>query len=95
MLTIYKYPLTITDLQVLMLPLGARILSIAGQHGQLMLWALVNPDTDHLQTFHVSIFGTGNPIFELPGPNGFGDFVGTVILDNLVWHVFVRTDHDA
>lgn len=81
---IFKYTLTIEDLQTVEMPEGAEILSVQNQGGDVCIWALCAPNAPkEARTFH--IFGTGNPVCDNPGR-----FVGTVqILDGaLVWHVF-------
>jgi hypothetical protein len=80
---IYKYDLEITDEQFLELPAQAKVLSIGIQNNQLKLWALVNPD--NFSTKHrVTIFGTGEPIQEVPI-----QLLGTVFIRDLAFHVFM------
>lgn len=82
--TIYKYPLEVADVQDVMLPDGAQILSVAMQGQTLCLWAMVDTDLQ-LKRRRIVVYGTGHP---------FGDanqvFIGTVLMDggSLVWHVF-------
>lgn len=45
MATIWKYRLAITDLQVVFMPHGARILSAGVQNEELCVWAKVEPGT--------------------------------------------------
>jgi hypothetical protein len=80
--TIWKYTLGISDAQILALPKGATILSVAEQYGEVTLWALVDPDKE-LEHRLFYIFGTGHPV-----PNTPGTFLGTVQIRDLVWHVF-------
>ena len=88
MKTIYKYPLEITDRQVIEIPAGSEILSAQMQRGQLCLWVLVHT-YEAPRHRDVYIFGTGNPI-----PQGFDRgyclFVGTVQQGPLVWHIFIE-----
>jgi len=81
--TIWKFPLAITDRQVLPMPPGAKILSVAPQAGILTLWAEVQPDLTPTSR-RVTIVGTGNPIPAHPG-----EFVGTAVMPPFVWHVYV------
>ena len=46
MRTIYKYPLVITDRQTRLLPANAEVLTVAAQHGQPCVWALVDMDAE-------------------------------------------------
>lgn len=88
MKTIWKYPLKITDRQILNIPRGAQFLSVIEQDGTLMLYALVDPDFIEKQ-YEVLIRGTGNPIDE--AYLRFCDFIGTVQMpDGFVWHIFVE-----
>lgn len=43
-MTIWKFPLKITDYQLVVMPECAQILSVQMQYGTLCLWALVNQD---------------------------------------------------
>lgn len=88
MRTIYKYPLNVTDDQVISLPAGARILSAANVGGWLVLYALVTTDNSvKLEPHVIRIYGTGNPYYEVSNEQRF---IGTVITHGgaLVWHVF-------
>lgn len=88
---IYKYELKITDIQDLLLPEGAKIISVGMQipHGEkkerLFLWAIVDRDQP-LVARKIRVFGTGHKMYcehEL-------DFIGTVQMTTapLVWHIF-------
>ena len=85
--TIHKFPLKITDAQTIPMPMGAQMLSVDLQKGQLMLWALVeNTNPTVLRT--VYIFGTGNPV-DLKGTKRFLGTVQHYVNEySLVWHVF-------
>lgn len=84
MTTIWKFPLALTDRQDVVMPRGARVLSVAEQHGKLCLWALVNPDADRVKRA-LRIAGTGHPCDARAA-----HLVGTVLCagGSLVWHVF-------
>ena len=68
------------------IPEGAILLSVAQQHGRLVLWARVNP-TAPLVVRHVYVVGTGNPV-----PSDAGPFIGTAVCDGGAWvfHAFER-----
>jgi hypothetical protein len=85
---IWKYVLKATDEQTIDMPAGARMLSAQAQHGEMVLWALVN-ETARLKTHTVQIIGTGNPI-----PTNLGEYIDTVQLHGgaLAFHVFVLAD---
>lgn len=85
MKTIYKYPLFITDEQIVGLHEGAHVLSAQMQGDQLCIWAVVDSDAK-LGERKVRIFGTGNPV----DLNGEWQFVGTVQERMFVWHIFVE-----
>jgi len=84
---IYKYLLEVTDEQVLELPKNAGILSVAEQNGNIVLYAMVNPEM-HTEKIRIAIIGTGH---EIPRPQDLDRFVGTVKQRGglLMWHVFV------
>ena len=92
---IWEYELLVTDMQKVAMPEGAQILSVGNQNNKLCLWALVNPDKSfpdrHMEVRHIEIIGTGNPIVE-PASMVTRNFIGTVIWDPFVWHVFERPD---
>lgn len=57
-----------------------------------MLWALVDVtrnaevETAGFEIKTIVIIGTGNPFYSDPGDI----FIGTVVIDPFVWHVFER-----
>ena len=81
---IWKYPLEITDRQVINLPAGAWELSVLTAGERLFLYALVDPDQP-TEDMTIRIVGTGNPVEQDPG-----FFIGTVSMPPHVWHVFVE-----
>lgn len=87
-MTIYKYPLAITDGQWIKTGgRNARPLSVGEQDGRLVMWVALEPhaENDERELF-VTIIGTGNPVDSING-----QFIGTVQMSNgLVWHVFVK-----
>jgi hypothetical protein len=85
MLTIYKYELALGDRVTIPMPVGARPLSVAIQHGRMCLWAMVNTERPKdLATFHV--YGTGHSIDADDAPRLV--HVATVLDSVFVWHVF-------
>lgn len=83
MRTIYKYPLLLTDSQIMWLPLSAKPLSVQLQGEQLCLWAEVNAGSSGQKQVVISIVGTGHPI-----PPGAVNYLGTVQQGQFVWHVY-------
>ncbi len=59
---IYKYPLEVTDVQNISLPVGAEILTIQTQNEIPCLWALVDPNGIEKESKTIEIFGTGHPV---------------------------------
>ena len=82
---IWKYQLKITDHQHIEMPCEHNILSVAVQNGVLCMWAEVNPDA-YLTEVDIEIIGTGNPIYHTVDYER--KFIGTVIMNPFVWHVF-------
>lgn len=80
MQTIYKYPLKPQSENMLLL--RGPVLSAGVQDGVIMVWA-VHDDELTPRTVRVSTRGTGH---EFNGDEG--DFIGTVFLGSLVFHIF-------
>jgi hypothetical protein len=85
MKTIFKYPLSITDTQVLKLPKNADVFSAQFQGDQLCVWGLVDTEAE-LEDREFRIFGTGQ-LFEVSGKFRFVD---TAQHGLSVWHVFIK-----
>ena len=85
-MTIWRYPLPVTDHQTISLPLGARVLSVGHQHNEPSIWVLVDENTTFStpRTFHM--LGTGYPTGGICSMH----FLGTLLLHDgsLVFHVF-------
>jgi hypothetical protein len=84
---IFKYPIEITDAQVLVLPLGARVLSAIEQGDDIVVYALVEPTVEFKKNVEIRIAGTGHDImFDLQKfkfLNSISTYGGRI-----VWHVF-------
>lgn len=88
---IWKYPLALTDVQLIPMPEKAEILSVADQDGTLCLWVMVDTHALQEEVRAIEIIGTGNPIAT---PIGYARlFIGTAVMRPFVWHVFERL-HD-
>ena len=90
---IFKYPLKITDTQIIKVPAGASALSVINQKEIPVLYAIIPEDNDPEVTknFEIRIYGTGHT---LPCDSRDFKFLGTVPTHggDLVWHVFYK-DH--
>lgn len=79
--TIHKFSLQLADRQYVSMPVGAQILSVQDQAGQLVLWAHVDEHASHEKRDFV-IVGTGHEC-----PEGLV-YLATVQQGRCVWHVF-------
>ena len=84
-MVIWKYPLELTDRQVIEMPYDSEIIHIGEQNGQLTLWALVDENEEQKEQRAVLVYGTGHPIIFGPAHR----HVGTAQVGPFVWHVFV------
>lgn len=87
-LSVWKFPLAITDTQTVMMPEGAKLLAAQMQGEQLCLWALVNPNSHRHQARTIEILGTGNQ-----APDVARSYISTAqqFGGKLVWHIFELT----
>lgn len=87
MRAVFKYTLPISDEFELLLPRGAELLSVQGQHDAAQLWALVNQDA-LLVPFRFRLLTTGEPV----DPRGLEGltYLGTfqVLKGTFVGHVW-------
>ncbi len=85
-MTIYKYPLAVTDRQTVEIPEGAELLCVQLQNMEPMLWAKVDPARAKVP-HNILTFGTGNPI-----PEGQHQYISTYQTRSgmFVWHVFLE-----
>lgn len=88
------------------LPRGSRILKVAEQAGDLLLWALCHPQQEETETRHVVVLATGERVedespksqvihgFTPDGRWPLGTpYQETVLMKSgLVWHVWVTAD---
>lgn len=84
---IFKYPVEITDEQLLILPLGAKVLSAIEQDDNIVVYALVEPTVEFKKNVEIRIAGTGHNItFDLQKFK----FLSIVKTHGgrFVWHVF-------
>lgn len=81
--TIWKYPLLNDYINTIFMPKGAHILCVQNQDNIPTIWAMHNATvtTKVLRTFY--IYGTGHNI-----SSDNLDYIGTVQINNVVWHIF-------
>lgn len=84
MTKVFKYSIGLTDYQTIMLPMGAKIVDVSFQEGNLRLWAIVDDEQNSDQIVEVWIHGTGH---EVTAPEG--TYFKSVHHGGFVWHVFV------
>jgi hypothetical protein len=86
---IWKWSLEVTDLQMVMIPAGAKLLDVQVQAGPMQsrfaqLWALCDENAPK-EPRYIAIYGTGNPM-----PGEPGDYIATFQMRGgaLVFHAF-------
>ena len=79
---IWKFPLVITDRQVVSVPVGAQMLDVQMQGDTPCLWAMCR-EASEPQPRTIAIYGTGNPLPATPGR-----YIATFQESAFVWHVF-------
>lgn len=82
---IFKYPVVVTDHQVVRMPEGAKILCVQMQGASPCVWAMVD-EQQASENRDVYIFGTGHPLPDIPLT-----YIGTFQIHGgaLVFHAFV------
>lgn len=87
---VYKYVLEATETQTITVP-STRILSVMAQQDNIVVFAVVEPDSTEQHTFEFGVVGTGH-LISFDSVNF--EFLGTVSLQDegadLVFHVFYR-----
>lgn len=84
--SIWKFPLEVTDEQVVQMPARSRILSVQVQNGVVCLWAVcVSDGSVSSERRVIRMYGTGNPIDDRTDTM---NFIGTVQRGPFVFHVF-------
>lgn len=84
-LTIYKYSIEVTDVQMVSMPIGAEILTVQVQNETPCIWALVDSNAP-LENVKIRVHGTGHPV---NGEENL-EYIGTFQLlgGRLVFHTF-------
>jgi len=84
---IFKYAIKWRGATTVKMPLGAKVIHADAQGDELVLWAIVNPNTEVIEkTFEV--FYTGEEIFSFEHPYSH---ISTIQSDGLVYHIFEIT----
>jgi hypothetical protein len=88
---IYKYPLLITGIQMVELPVGAEILTVQTQNESPCLWALVDHNEIEKKKVLIEMFGTGHDVQY--GMGASRKYISTFQLKggSLVFHAFEYT----
>lgn len=84
--TIWKFPLEAVENQIIIMPVGAIVLTVAMQYQTPTLWALVDPSAvGGVGRRKIAIYGTGHPL-----PEDYGVYINTFQMagGDLVFHVF-------
>lgn len=94
MMTIWKWPVTITDdgSFTVDVPEGTRFIHVAQQRGEgVNVWGVVDPDKP-IRARRLHVYGTGHPIDGVPG-----EYLGTFMIHGgvLVFHVFAEEENDG
>ena len=86
---IYKYALDIVDKQIIDIISPAIPLSVEEQEGNIVIYALVDNNSDSTIPVEVLVIGTGNDILQ---DLSAYKFIGTVKMAgrSLMWHIFVK-----
>ena len=87
--TIWKYALDPMRTESIEMPIGSKILHVAGQHGLVCFWAEIpeRPEDGPSESRTFFVTGTGHP---LPNGESVVQHVGTAFtqIGALVWHVY-------
>ena len=82
MRTIWKFPVPFSGGNIIM-PKGAKVLTLQMQYGVPTLWAEVDPDATIDEIHHLVVYGTGHLI-----DPGAGNYLGTFQEPPFVWHAY-------
>lgn len=88
MQAIWKYPLAIADVQEIEVPKHSTFVAVQAQANVPTLWLRVFTG-NAVEKVRIRIYGTGHEHSSIP----MSDYLGTVQIGALVWHVFGDFDH--
>jgi hypothetical protein len=83
---IFKYILSMDDEQKVQLPMHSNILFVGAKDGKLCVWAQVPYPDAVKKPVRVFIYGTGHEIKRVEEKK----YLGSVVMEPFVWHVFVE-----
>lgn len=85
---IFKYPIDITDAQIIEMPADAEVLTVQLQNEIPCIWAKVDP-ANVMTTYRVRVIGTGHIIYD---DETLGTYIGTFLIDEDtgVFHVWIK-----
>jgi hypothetical protein len=84
MTTIYKYPIRITDKQLIVSPMCSEIRHVGlDPNGTPCIWVEVATENED-EPWDLYIVGTGNPL-----PKGASVYVGSFVQGPFVWHAYI------
>jgi hypothetical protein len=86
MKVIWKFPLAMQGTQLVMMPKAAAILSVQLQNDLPCIWAMVDGDAEK-EPRSIHIYGTGHALTDRKV-----QFIGTIQMGSLVFHVFEDKD---
>lgn len=81
---IWKWRIDVTDMQTVIMPIGAKLLDVQMQNGECCIWALCD-HTAPTEPRTIAIYGTGNQM-----PEDHGEYIATFQMRGgaLVFHAF-------
>ena len=82
--TIWKYSIELNGFTHILVPTGAKLLSVQSQNGCLCAWFAVNPRASKVARV-LAVVGTGHC---RPDTMQSGEFKATVQIGMLVWHIY-------
>lgn len=82
---VHKYPLGIEDIQTVLMPKGAKIISVQPQNGKPTIWAQVDSNLSPTELRYFLIVATGQK-FEHDVIKDI--HIGTCVIGSYVWHIY-------
>lgn len=90
---VFKYPINRArnefGVYPVSMPANAKILSVAVVQEEVVIYATVPDSTDKMVKRSICVLGTGKEIPDKAAPK---KFLGTVVQEPFVWHVFIEED---
>ena len=83
---IWKFELKKERTQLIKMPLKSEIMDIQFQNNNLVMWALVDPESEPIEV-KINMYGTG---WEIHNTTIKDEYLATVQNGDLVWHFFMN-----